>query len=103
MAGAPIQITLYGEDNEVKQTYTRMFVPWKLLKVAVRLQKSINPEAMNEEDVNAIAALVCEVFGGQFSIEDLNNGADIGEMMTVLQAIISRTTGALPNGLAGRK
>ncbi len=98
MAGTAIKLTLYDpETNEVKHEYTQLFVPWKLLKTAVRLSKSIgkslNIEEMQEADVDALAALVVETFGDKFSIDELNKGADIGEMVTVLNQIVAKAKG----------
>lgn len=88
----PIEITLYDpETNEVKKTYTRSFIPWKILKRAIKMQ-NLDAENVNEETMDEIAGLVVAVFGDQFSIDDLNDGADAGEMMTVLTAIIARAS-----------
>lgn len=92
----PIRITLYDpETNEEKATYTRMFVPWKLLKVSVRLAKDLDPTNITEEDTDALAGMVVEVFGNKFSIDDLNEGADIGEMITVMNTIIGKARGGM--------
>ena len=94
----PMVITLYDpETDEIKATYSRMFVPWKLLKLAVRLAKTLDAQNMTEEDVDSLAGLVVEVFGNRFSIQDLSDGADVGEMMTVLNTIIAKARGAMPN------
>ncbi len=89
-----MQITLYGEDSEPVKTFTRSFVPWKLLKKAISLSKELKEGELNEADVDNIAALVVDAFGNQFTVDQLSNGADVGEMMTVLKAIISRAAGA---------
>ncbi len=99
----PMQITLYNEDNEVVGTFTRLFVPWKLLKAAVRLAKKLDLSNMSEEDVDDLAGLVVEVFGNKFSIEDLSNGADISEMVAVLNTIIAKAQGGMPNPTAPGK
>lgn len=94
----PMTITIYDpETDEVKASYTRLFVPWRLLKVAVQLSKSMDVENMTEADIDALAAMVVEVFGGKFSVQDLNDGADISEMVTVLQAIVAKARGGLAN------
>jgi len=93
-----MEITLYDpETNEVVATHTRMFVPWKLLKAAVRLAKNLDPENMTEEDADQLAALVVETFGNKFSIQDLNNGADLAEMVSVLNTIIAKASGGIGN------
>lgn len=92
----PLRITLYDpETNEERETHTRMFVPWKLLKASVRLSKNLNANDITEDDADALAGLVVEAFGNKFSIEDLNEGSDIGEMITVMNQIIGRARGSM--------
>ncbi len=87
----PLEITLYSQNDEVKHKFTRSIIPWRVLKKAVRLQ-GIQQEHLTEENVDDIAALVVEAFGDQFSLDELNNGAELGEMMTVLQSIVTRAS-----------
>lgn len=88
----PIELTLYDpETNEVVDTYVRSFVPWAILKRAIRLQKKLGAE-MDEETLDELAGLVVAVFGDKFTMEQVTNGADAGEMMTVIQAIIARAS-----------
>lgn len=88
---APIKLTLYNpETDEVIKEYTRSFIPWELLKRAMRLQKTLNAEEFDENDLDEMAGLVVAVFGDQFTVEQINSGADMGEMMAVITAIISR-------------
>jgi hypothetical protein len=97
MAGTPISITLYGEGDEVLSTHTRMFVPWKLLKAAVMLSKELDVDNLKEADVDALAGLVVEAFGNKFSVEDLNDHADVSDMVSVLNMIVSKASGSLGN------
>jgi len=91
-----MKITLYDpKTDEIKGTYTRVFVPWKLLKQAVKLAKGLKPEEMDEQQVDSLAGLVVEVFGNKFSVEDLNEGADVSEMIAVLNTIVARAGGAI--------
>lgn len=94
----PMQITLYDPaTNEVKATHSQLFVPWKLLKAAIQISKNLDPENMTKEDADALAGLVVETFGNRFSIEDLNNGADVSEMVAVLNTIIAKASGGIAN------
>ena len=97
---APLKLTLYDpETDEVKAEYSRSFLPWKLLKQALRLAKSLENndlEDLSEETVDELAGLVVEVFGNKFSIQELNEGSDLGEMLTVLTSIISRAGASMP-------
>jgi hypothetical protein len=97
MENAPMKITLYDpETNEIRKEYIRSFVPWRLLKKAIRLSKrlsGVDEESISEEDADAIASLVVDTFGDQFTVEELNQGASLGEMMTVLRIIIAEAEG----------
>ena|SRR3990172_7870681 len=90
-------ITLYDEDSEPRATYNRNFVPWKLLKRAVRLAKTLDKDDLTEENVDDLAALIVETFGNKFTVEELNESADIGEMMTVLESIMATAGKSSPN------
>jgi hypothetical protein len=98
---AHLVITLYDpKTNEVIKEYTRTFVPWKLLKRAVKLSKhieSFSANELSEEVIDELAALVVDTFGNQFSVDQLSDGADIGEMMTVLTGIMASAQGTVPN------
>ena len=90
--GTPITITLYGANDEEKQTFSRTVIPWGILKKAITVSKTIDTENAGSIDVDAIAGLVVEAFGNQFSIKDLDAGADVGEMISVLQNIVARAS-----------
>jgi len=97
----PLKITLYDpESNEVRKEFSRSFIPWRILKKAIQLSKTLanlDQKDITENDVDAIAGLVVDVFGDKFTVEELNQGADLAEMMAVLQAIIAKAEGMVPN------
>lgn len=98
MAGTPVTLTLYNpETNEAIKTYSRGFIPWKLVKRSVQLMKTLDAENLTEADVDALGSLVCEVFGNQFTLEQLNDGADVSEMMTCVSAIMGKLQGSSLN------
>lgn len=99
MPGTPIKLTLYDENNEIIGEFSRSFVPWKLLKSAIRMQKTVSEtglENLSTEEVDALAGLVVEVFGNKFSVQDCDNGADISDMYAVITAIVSKASGLTP-------
>jgi hypothetical protein len=93
----PIKLTLYGQDDEELKTYERRIVPWGLLKKASRLAGQLDVGAEGAEGAEAlisdVSQFVVEVFGGQFTVEELEAGADLGEILSVMQAIVSRASG----------
>lgn len=95
--GTPMIIHFYGQDNEVVKQFTRSFVPWKLLKEAVRISKTLDQDNLGEKDVDELAGLVVAVFGDQFTVEEVNNQADVAEMVAVLNQIVATAGGGLEN------
>lgn len=90
--GTPVTITLYDANDEVIATYSRTMIPWGILKKAIALTKSLDAEKVSSEEIDAIAGLIVETFGSQFSIQDLDKGADVMEMVSVLQNIVTRAS-----------
>jgi hypothetical protein len=96
---APIVLNLYGQDNELLRTCTRTFVPWKMLKKAVTLNKVIGKKQVDdydESDMDALTSYIIEVFSGQaLSIEILDEQTDVTEMMNVVKAVMSKARGVM--------
>lgn len=92
---APITLTLYGPDDEPLKTYQRSIVPWGVLKRAVQLNSEIDQANVSEDDLDRIAEFVVLCFGDQFTVADLNDGADIGDMLAVLRAVTNRSTAVI--------
>ncbi len=90
-----MQITLYNADNEVVKQFSQSIVPWGLLKKAVKLSKNLDMNNLAEEDVDALAELVVETFGNRFTLEELNSGADLEEMVIVLQTVVTKASRAM--------
>lgn len=89
---APIEITLYDEKDEPIQAYSISVVRWGLLKQAIKLSKQVNQKdaEIGEEAMDAISAFVCRLFGDKFTPSQLDNGADISEIMNAFRAVINR-------------
>lgn len=112
-----IEITLYDRDDKPSKTYTRDIIPWGIMKKAVQLMKSVTesePEntsgkkkwgifpmpvtekkTTEEVQMDAISQFVVELFGNQFTIKELENGADMGEIMSVFQSVLTRANNAV--------
>lgn len=106
----PIELTLYDQDDQPKETFQRNVIPWGLLKKAIGLQKQFEDKGTAEKkpwwkiwqkdesttaeeaQMRAISQFVVELFGNKFSVKDLEVGADIGEVMTVFQTVIARAS-----------
>jgi len=103
---SPIVLNLYGEDNQLIRTCTRAFVPWKMLKKAVTLNKQIGKkeiDSFEETDMDALTAYIMEIFSGQeLTIQILDEQADVTEMMNVVRAVMSKARGVMDPTLPPR-
>ncbi len=99
MPVSPMTINFYSVDNEVEKTFVQTFVPWKMLKEAIRLKESIgdiDKDDMKASDVDALMDLMVKVFGGRFSREEADDKVDVIEAWSVFQTIMSIASGMNP-------
>ena len=82
-------LNIYNDENEVVKTLKRGFVPWKIMKRAVRLMRSTEGN-MSEETIDEITQLVVDIFGGKVTAEELEEGATTEEMITLIQDIVGK-------------
>jgi len=104
---AAIRLTIYNEDSEPVKDLSQSIVPWGVMKKAVRLVKSLQGLAdksdaeilagMTDDDIDNLTGLVISVFGGRVTAEELERGATINEMLSVLNQIVSHVSGASQN------
>jgi hypothetical protein len=96
---SPIILNLYDpQTQEIQKTYTINFIPWKMLKKAIRLQKTLGSkkiEDYEESDIDEISNFVIAVCGDGLTVEKLDDGSDVTEMMSVIQSIVSRARGIM--------
>jgi len=103
---SPIVLHVYSQETqEVEKTYSVNFIPWKILKKAIRLNKSLagkKTEEYEESDLDEISSLVIAVCGNGLTVEQLDEGCDVTEMMSVIQAIVTRARGIMDPTLPSR-
>jgi len=111
MLAQPIVLTFYEPDTqEVKKTYTQNVISFEMLMEAAKLSELMDPVKMaatkrrwpwekelttQEQQIQAVMALVVRFFNGQFSVDDLKKYADVSEVMSVLRAITARASGLM--------
>jgi hypothetical protein len=94
----PIELHFYDEDDEVIQTYTKRMLPWGLLKKAIKLSENLtDADDITEEEFDRISGYICGVFGDKFTPKELEDHADISEVMGTFRGIVKRAK-ALGNG-----
>ncbi len=91
--GTPIQFTLYGPNDEIVSTHSRAVITSRFLERAIDLQETMKQAGQTKEILEALDQLIVDFFGGQFTLEQLKDGGDFSEKITVLYAIINRAAG----------
>lgn len=87
--GSPMVIHLYDGEGEITKTITQTFVPWKMLKAAVKLAATLNENEPTEEDIQGINDLIVATFQGKVTSDELDNGAEMTEMLAVVRQIVA--------------
>jgi len=110
----PIKLTLYDADDVEIATYERSRIPWGILKKAIALQTKVKQAETKEEarqwwqiwkkneetstedaQILAISQFVVELFEKKFTVRQLEEGADVSEVMTVFRAVLARANHAV--------
>jgi hypothetical protein len=94
----PIKLTIYDPETAepVKDVMTAI-VPWGLMKRAVQLMKALPAgyESMSEAEliqhldegfVDALTCFAVDLFGGRATVEEINRGVELSEMLPLLTA-----------------
>jgi hypothetical protein len=104
---APITLTLYDINSEVIRVVSRGFIPWKMLKKAITLNKQIGSKNVNdfeEEDIDALTTYIMEMFPEQdLSIEVLDEQSDVSDMFLVVKTVMSNARGIMDPTLPSTK
>jgi hypothetical protein len=85
----PIKITFYNSDDSVKAEYSKLRIPLGLVDIALELAENQEPKS-DRETWETIKAFIVEVFGEQFTLDELNKGADLGDILSVFSMIVAK-------------
>jgi hypothetical protein len=104
----PIKLTFYDrKTQEVIKEFSQSVITFGMLLRASQLSEIIESAekkekkwwmwwekniTKEEEQINAMLKLVVDLFDNQFTIDELRDGADVSEVVTVLRSITSRAT-----------
>ena len=95
---APVELTLYGENDEPENTYSKSVIRWGVLKKALKLAEQLRSGqesekgGLTDESLDALNAFVCQLFNDQFTPKQLEEGADIAEVMACFRTVVNRAS-----------
>ena len=87
---ALISLTLYNNEDEVIKTYEKSVIKWGLMKKAIKLGKNMDEKDFGEGDFDKISEFVCDLFDNKFTLKELEDGADMGEVFTAFKSVIKK-------------
>lgn len=96
MSMSPIVLAFYDENDEKVKEFSQRYIPWKILKEAVKMQK-LDPNNLTEEDIDRVSNLVVTAFGNRFTKEELESFTSAEDVITVIQSIVTCVGGGLKN------
>jgi hypothetical protein len=94
--GTPILFSLYDKKDEEIKSFSRVTVPWGLMKKAIKLSEEIDLEHPTEDDVDAMAGLVCELYGNDLTVQEIDASGDTQDVVSVITAIVSKAAAVMP-------
>ncbi len=94
--GTPIVLTLYDDQDAPLETYSRARIPLVFAERAIEFSSSLGEGDLTQEQLTALYQLIVDFYGGQFTIEQLRAGADLGEMIAVIEGIAARVAELMP-------
>jgi hypothetical protein len=92
---APLRITLYGVNDEIKKELTRSIVPWGILERAIDLQdvfQNIDTAALanvSRDQIEELTSFVTFIFDDQVTADELKRGASLEDMFTLYTQIFT--------------
>jgi hypothetical protein len=98
---APLELILYGVDDEVKRRVTRSIVPWGILERAIDLQAEFESVAFDEkgepqnftrEQIALLTDFVAFIFDHAVTPDEIRNGASLTEMFSIFRQIFARVS-----------
>lgn len=102
---APLRITLYGVDNEIKREVTRSIIPWGILERALDIQEQFEdvelgadglPKKIDREQIQLLTDFVVFVFDDAVTRDELKRGASLADMFALYQQIFRMVGQIMP-------
>ncbi|AGK96804.1 phage tail assembly chaperone G [Clostridium pasteurianum] len=90
-----MKITLMIDDK--KKTFTAPFIGGRRLRDAMAMSEEMEGKQIGVESLDKIVDFMVDIFGKQFTIDDLYDGIESKELIPFYQKCIQKITGNLQN------
>jgi hypothetical protein len=101
---APLKLTLYGVNDEIKGEFTRSIVPWGILERALDIQEQFEniedgPDGtprLNREQIDMLTDFIIYLFDDAVKAEELKRCASLGEMFALYKQVFIMVGQTMP-------
>ncbi|MVB11624.1 hypothetical protein CAFE_23460 [Caprobacter fermentans] len=100
MLKKPIELHIYDDNGEVKETYKLCIIPWGMMKKAVSVFDKLSESKNESGDIDEMTGFLCDLFKNRFTPDDLNEHADAKEVMAAISAVSAEIISTNPNAEA---
>lgn len=92
-----IKLKIGGKEK----AYTTSFISARMLRRTIEISKEVNFESITPEELDKLIDYVVELFGGQFSRDDVYDGLASKELIPTITGCINQVVGEMARATAG--
>lgn len=82
-------MTITLKIGGVDKTYTVDFISARMLRRTIELSRTINFNDLSPEELDTLISFVVELFGKQFTVDDVYDGLPSRDLMPTLNSCLS--------------
>ncbi len=88
-----VELTLKMGDKE--RTFTAPFISARMLRRTIEIGQQVDQSNIKPEDVDRMVDYIVELFGKQFTRDDVYDGLEARKLIPTIMACIQEVTGQL--------
>ena len=92
-----VVLKIKGKDKN----YTAGFISARMLRRTIEIAKEVNFENITPQELDKLIDYVVELFGGQFSRDDVYDGLASKELIPTITRCINQVVGEMAEATAG--
>ncbi|MGF7186643.1 hypothetical protein GGQ84_002767 [Desulfitispora alkaliphila] len=92
-----ITLKINGKDKK----FTTDFISARMVRRTIEVSKDINFNDMSTDELDKMVGYVAELFGGQFTIDDVYDGLASKELIPTIMNCINEVVGGIGAETAG--
>lgn len=87
-----IELVIDGKEK----IYTVAFIKSRMFRKLLAIRKRMNFDDIGEDEMDELVGFVCEVFDGQFTVDEVYDGLSIDKLMPTITEVMNTASGSTP-------